>query len=133
MSIRPHDGGKPPTPPALRKWPAAPRHLSEGERVWWRRLGRCARDLGTISTADLGVVERACQASARCEVALRDPETKPTALTAMLRLELDYWKQLGLSPQSRRAVTPLPVSSGDSGFEDIEDDGGVIAGRIGTN
>ena len=131
MSIRPHDGGKPPTPPALRRWPPAPRGMSDDERGWWRRIGRSAEVLGTIATADLGIVERVCQISARVDVAMRDPDFTPTALNALLRLELDYWKQLGLSPQSRRAVTPLPAESGSSGFEDIEDGAPVIAGRIG--
>ena len=68
-----------------------------------------------------------CQVSVRIDKALRDPDFKPTALNAMMLLELNYWKQLGLSPQSRRAVAPLPVASEDSGFEDIEDRGPIVA------
>lgn len=133
MSIRPHDGGKPPTPPAVKKWPRAPETFNEAERAWWRRLGRCAEALGTVATADLGVCERAAQMSARADAALADPEFKPTALNALLRLELDYWRQLGLSPQSRRAVAPLPKPAESSGFEDIEDEGvtGRVVGTIG--
>jgi len=77
----------------------------------------------------MGVVTRSAQISARVESALRDRDYTPTALNALLRLELDYWKQLGLSPQSRRSVTPLPQGQESSGFEDIED-GAVVAGRI---
>jgi hypothetical protein len=61
---------------------------------------------------------------------MRDEDFAPTALTALLKLELDYWKQLGLSPQSRRAVAPLPKGSESSGFEDIEE-GAAVVGRIG--
>lgn len=135
MSIRPHDGGKPPAPPAITKWPRPPRGFSAEERAWWRRLGVAATALGTLSTADLGIAERAAQISTRVDDAFRDPEFAPTALNALLRLELDYWKQLGLSPQSRRSVTPLPTSAGESGFEDIEDERrpGAVVGRIGPN
>ena len=129
MSVRPHDGGKPPRPPALDEWPAPPGDFSEAERECWARIGSAAGALRTISTADMGVVTRSAQISARVESALRDRDYTPTALNALLRLELDYWKQLGLSPQSRRSVTPLPQGQESSGFEDIED-GAVVAGRI---
>lgn len=76
--------------------------------------------LGTISEADILMAQRAAQASARVDDAFKDPDFKPTALNALLRLELDYWKQLGLSPQARRQVTPLPKDDGESGYEDIE-------------
>jgi hypothetical protein len=135
MSIRPHDGGRPPAPPAIRQWPEPPERFEEDERGWWVRLGESAASLGTISTSDLGVAERAAQISARADRAFRDPDFAPTALNALLRLELDYWKQLGLSPQSRRSVTPLPTTAGESGFEDIEDERapGAVVGRIGHN
>lgn len=78
-------------------------------------------ELGTVALADLPVAARAAQISARVDSALRDDDFKPTALNALMRLELDYWKQLGLSPQSRRAVTPLPNDKGEAtGFEDVE-------------
>jgi hypothetical protein len=74
-----------------------------------------------VSASDLPVAARAAQVSARVDSALIDPDYKPTALNALLRLELDYWKQLGLSPQSRRAVAPLPSGEDEeSGFEDVE-------------
>lgn len=121
MSIRPADKGRPPTPPALEKWPKAPEDFTPDERAWWARLGAAAMELGTVSAADLPVAARAVQASARVDAALRNPDFKPTALNALMRLELDYWKQLGLSPQSRRAVTPLPNDKSEaSGFEDVE-------------
>lgn len=76
--------------------------------------------LGTLSACDLPIAARAAQVSARVDSALIDPDYKPTALNALLRLELDYWKQLGLSPQARRSVAPLPTEEGESGFEDVE-------------
>ena len=121
MSVRPHDGGRPPAPPVLAEWPAAPEGFLEDERTWWVRLGEAATVLGTGSAADVPMAQRAAQVSARVDRALSDPEFKPTALNALLRLEVDYWKQLGLSPQSRRAVTPLPSGeSQETGYEDIE-------------
>lgn len=122
MSIRPHDGGRPPAPPAIRKWPPAPKRFSREERAWWRRLGRDLTVLGTVCVADLEMCERAAQMSARADAALTDPNYTATALNALLRLELDYRKQLGLSPQSRRAVTPLPVAAQASGFEELMED-----------
>lgn len=121
MSIRPADKGSPPTPAALEKWPKAPKGFTQAEREWWSRLGVAAMELGTVAAADLPVAARAVQVSARVDAAFLDPNFKATALNALLRLELDYWKQLGLSPQSRRAVTPLPNDKAEeSGFEDIE-------------
>lgn len=121
MSIRPHDGGRPPAPPALVEWPKAPETFTDRERGWWARLGEAVSELGTVAAADVPLAARAAQISARVDEAFADPDFKPTALNALLRLELDYWKQLGLSPQARRQVTPLP--SGDdaeTGFEDVE-------------
>src|SRR6266540_205804 len=108
MSIRPRDSGRPPTPPALTEWPHAPATFRDAERAWWVRVGEAVKGLGTVSAADLPVAARAAQISARVDDALLDAEFKATALNALLRLELDYWKQLGLSPQARRSVTPLP-------------------------
>jgi hypothetical protein len=88
---------------------------------WWKQIGEAAVRLGTVSAADLPVAARAAQISARAADALSDPDYDPKALNSLLRVELEYWKQLGFSPQSRRAVTPLP--SGEkkkSGFEDVE-------------
>jgi hypothetical protein len=77
--------------------------------------------LGSVAAADLPMAQRAAQVSARVDAALLDPDFKPTALNALLRLELDYWKQLGLSPQARRAVTPLPTDDEERNeFEDVE-------------
>lgn len=121
MSVRPHDGGKPPAPAALAEWPAPPKQFSEAERGWWACLGEAATGLGSVSAADLPMAARAAQVSARVDAALLDPDYKPTALNALLRLELDYWKQIGLTPQSRRQVAPLSGDDGgESGFEDIE-------------
>lgn len=108
MAVRPHDGGRPPAPPVLSQWPAPPEGFGRAESEWWVRLGVAAAALGTVSVADLPVAARAAQISARVDTALVDATYKATALNALLRLELDYWKQLGLSPQSRRSVTPLP-------------------------
>lgn len=113
MSIRPRDSGAPPMPPALVGWPAPPAGFSPDEQRWWAVIGAATAALGTVSAADLPMAQRAVQVSARADAALLDPGFKPTALNALLRLELDYWKQLGLSPQARRSVTPLPEEKGD--------------------
>lgn len=76
--------------------------------------------LGTVSAADLPMAQRTAQVSARVDDALLDVEFKPTALNALLRLELDYWKQLGLSPQSRRSVAPLPTEEPEDEFSEFE-------------
>jgi len=78
------------------------------------RVGEAVKGLGTVSAADLPVAARAAQISARVDDALLDPDFKATALNALLRLELDYWKQLGLSPQARRSVSPLPEAEDES-------------------
>lgn len=106
---RPPNGRNAPTPPALAQWPGAPSYFGPDEDRWWERLGEAAQRLGTISEADLPIAARAVQISVRVDKALADDDFKPTALNALLRLELDYWKQLGLSPQARRAVSPLPT------------------------
>lgn len=120
MSIRPHEKGSPPSPPAILEWPGAPGNFSDTERGWWARIGEAVMGLGAVSEADLPVAARAAQISTRVDAAMLDAEFKPTALNALLRLELDYWKQLGLSPQARRGVTPLPKGEGESGYEDVE-------------
>jgi hypothetical protein len=121
VSIRPTDKGNPPNPPALVEWPEPPQAFGADEREWWVRLGAAAMALGTVSVADLPMAQRAVQVSVRVDGALMDPDFKPTALNAILRLELDYWKQIGLSPQARRGTTPLPKEDSEgSGFEDVE-------------
>jgi hypothetical protein len=119
MSIRPHDGGHPPTPPALTEWPAPPETFSADERGWWATVGTAVLALGTVSAADLPMAQRAAQVSARVDGAMTDPEFKATALNALLRLELDYWKQLGLSPQARRQTTPLPTEKEPDEFDEF--------------
>lgn len=121
MSIRPHDGGRPPTPDALRRWPKPPQGFSDVERDAWGRIGEALMVLGTASAADLPVAERAAQVRARVDALFADDELKPSTLASMLRIEVDLYKQLGLSPQARRQVSPLPDGKDRaSGFEDIE-------------
>lgn len=121
MSVRAHDLARPPSPAPLDRWPKPPKGFSGLERDAWTRLGDAALELGTVSRADLLFCARVAQVSARVDEALADREFKPTALNALLRLEADLLKQIGLSPQARRAVTPLPAASdGESGFEDVE-------------
>jgi hypothetical protein len=120
MSIRPHDGGRPPTPPALTEWPAPPETFAADECAWWSVVGTAVLALGTVSAADLPMAQRAAQISARVDAAMGDTTYKPTALNALLRLELDYWKQLGLSPQARRQTTPLPTEKEPDELDEFE-------------
>jgi hypothetical protein len=101
-------------------WPEPPADFARDESEWWVRLGQAVTALGTVSVADLPVAARAAQISARVDTALVDRDFKPTALNALLRLELDYWKQLGLSPQSRRSVTPLPVEEPEDELSEFD-------------
>lgn len=98
---------KAPVPSALVRWPDPPRHFVEPEKVAWDRLGDAVMSLGVVSVADLLFCERVAQVSARVDTALADEEFKPTALNALLKLEADLRKQLGLSPQARGSVDPL--------------------------
>ena len=117
MSVRPHDNGRPPAPPALDAWPKDPPFpLTADERRCWERLGAAVLGLKTVSAADLPMAARAAQVSARVDAALADPLFKPTALNALLKLEVEMWRLFGLTPQSRRGVAPLP--QGDDGSDD---------------
>lgn len=97
----------PPALPALITWPPAPRHFNRDERTAWGRLGKAVMALGSVSLADVLFCERVAQVSARVDEALKDPDFKPTALNALLKLEADLRRQLGITPQARGAVQPL--------------------------
>jgi len=106
-----------PALPALKTWPKPPKHFTENESEAWKRLGVAAMALGSVSAADLLFCERVAQVSARVDTAMADPDFKPTALNALLRLEADLRRQLGISPQARAAVQALSKEA-----EEDEDD-----------
>jgi hypothetical protein len=90
--------------------------LTADELRCWARLGQAVLGLKTVSEADLPMAARAAQVSARVDAALADPLFKPTALNALLKLEVEMWRLFGLTPQSRRQVAPLP--KGEDGSDD---------------
>ena len=120
MSIRPNDGGKPPSPAAITVWPKAPKGFTAGERAAWGRLGEAVILLGAASLADLPMAGRCAQVSARVDGLFRDKTLKASTLASMLRIEVELLKQLGLSSQARRQVAPLPSGKKKkSRFDDI--------------
>jgi phage terminase small subunit len=96
-----------PIPAALTDWPPAPKYFNPAEKAAWKRLGGAVMELSTISRADLLFCERVAQVSARVDAALKDKAFKPTALNAIVKLESDLRRQLGISPQARTQVQPL--------------------------
>ena len=113
MSIRAQDGGKPPAPPALKKWPKPPRGFKPLEVAEWSEIGAACMVIGTVSAADLPIAQDAARVSARVSELFDDPDLKASTLAGMLRIKIDLFKQLGLSPQSRRQVTPLQDDAED--------------------
>lgn len=106
-TFRPERHKETPALPALKSWPKPPKHFDAGETVAWKRLGVAVMALGSVSEADLLFCERVAQVSARVDAALSIENFKPTALNALLRLEADLRRQLGISPQARAAVQAL--------------------------
>lgn len=116
-SIRPRDPGAAPAPPALARWPKAPKGYSPAEIAAWDEIGEAVLVLRTVSTADLLMVGRAAQVRARASEMFADGDIDPGRLASMLRLEANLYKELGLSPQARRAVSPLVAKKGKAEAE----------------
>lgn len=94
-------------PPALVKWPKAPKHFTAGEVASWTRLGEAVMVLGSVAGSDLVLAERLAQLDARISEALANPDVQMTALSAMMRLEADLLNRMGLTPQARNTIGPL--------------------------
>lgn len=107
MSVRPADNLATPTPPAVTRWPPAPRSFDEGEREAWRRLGRALLPLRTVSASDLLFVEMVAREAARYEALRKDPSAKVTAVNACAKSLASMLHSLGLSPQGRRTTASL--------------------------
>jgi hypothetical protein len=95
---------------AIEKWPPAPKHLGEAEVAAWKRIGTAVMSARSIAECDLPLCERLAQIRARVDVALVTPNLKPSALAALLRLEVEVLSKAGLSPAGRATVGQLATA-----------------------
>lgn len=106
---------------AMKKAPAAPRHLSASARAEWKRIMPSLIERGILTTSDLGGIEDLCVMRGLthdyAEALRADPLNK--VLFGMLNRATQTAKQLaaeyGLSPVSRARV-------GAAGPDDDDDD-----------
>ncbi len=109
-----------PEPAALTSWPKPRKEFDKIEQKAWLELGDALLYLGTVSVADLLMVERAAQVRARVDRMMADKRTSARELGALLRLEKELMIQLGLTPSARKTVSPLKAKNGASRFEEVE-------------
>jgi hypothetical protein len=110
-----------PAPAKLTDWPAPPEDFNPGESAAWNKLGRSLIAAGTVGEADLLFVEETARVMARRDHMAADPQVKVTTLAAYARLIKEHLIQLGLSPASRKTVSPLGEPEGTSGVKGLLD------------
>ena len=121
-AIRPRDGGKPPVPEPITKWRPAPKGFEPDEQAAWKALGRALIPLRTVCRSDLLMVEQAALEMARLARMRRDPGVAETARNATSGIVKALLVELGLSPQARRATTPLAEKKAKTKFDAVDDD-----------
>jgi hypothetical protein len=89
--------------------------MSRDQAAIYKRYGKLLLDSGTLAATDIPAVESAARVKASLDDLYDDRGSSPATIAALERLHKELLVQLGLTPQSRKAVQRLEAALDEQG------------------